>query len=220
MQFRRQLSRGQKLLITAPAVAAAALPMAQGVVIYTSVNGGAGLTIVGGVDTAIGFNPFTGTSFIGSAYHPSAIFNLYFNNYSDARYPILISGKKDYFMVSGGYVSKLSAGKLIDNSATFAEDASIHLSLYFAGSYHGPWAGGGNGYIGMRDISGNYGWANVTYVQGTSLTLYGLAYDDTGAGIQAGAVPEPADAALLGALVAGSAAAMAARRKRKLARAA
>jgi hypothetical protein len=55
---------------------------------------------------------------------------------------------------------------------------------------------------------------------GGSLTLYGFAYDNTGASIAAGAgaVPEPATTGLIGALLAGSAAAFEARRRRKAAK--
>ncbi len=42
-----------------------------------------------------------------------------------------------------------------------------------------------------------YGWMDIERVSSTSGTLHGWAYDDTGAAIAAGAVPEPSSLALL-----------------------
>lgn len=78
-------------------------------------------------------------------------------------------------------------------------------------------------YIGLQS-NGNYGWAKMMLsfdVNSDSLiTLFGVAYDNSGASILTGdtgasAVPEPGVTAAFAGLVAGAAAAFAARRKRK-----
>ena len=104
----------------------------------------------------------------------------------------------------------------------------------------GDWKAGDTGYLGLEITSGGttlYGWAHVTLnslppaptvppagteAVGTNattgyFTLLGYAYDDSGASIAAGAVPEPKSTVAL--LVAGAAGAAALHRRRKGARA-
>lgn len=52
------------------------------------------------------------------------------------------------------------------------------------------------GYIGFQDTAANYGWLNVSW-NGTQFSILSGAYENTGADIVAGAVPEPSSLALL-----------------------
>jgi hypothetical protein len=70
---------------------------------------------------------------------------------------------------------------------------------------------GGLGYVGIRFLNEatgviNYGWAllNVTNGNGFPATVVSYAYENTGATITAGAVPEPTTTALLGVMAAGA----------------
>ena len=53
-----------------------------------------------------------------------------------------------------------------------------------------------SGYIGFKDTEANYGWLNVNW-DGSSFSILSGAYENTGADIAAGAVPEPSSLALL-----------------------
>jgi hypothetical protein len=53
-----------------------------------------------------------------------------------------------------------------------------------------------SGYIGFKDTAANYGWLNVSW-DGSSFSILSGAYENTGADIAAGAVPEPSSLALL-----------------------
>jgi PEP-CTERM motif len=75
--------------------------------------------------------------------------------------------------------------------------------------------GGGNGYLGLRfqnEVTGiqNYGWILFNTTAGTGInggfpaSIIGYAYENTGASINAGAIPEPSTAALLGVVAAGA----------------
>jgi|GEM_PF-6317607 hypothetical protein len=117
---------------------------------------------------------------------------------------------------SAGQLSLLSFGDLIDDQLTFDEG--------FA--YTSSWPSSSEpGYAGFQftiEDSTYYGWAlfgvDAENVYDGELTLYGFAYDNTGAAITAGAisaVPEPTTTTAIAGLLAGSAAAFAVRRRRK-----
>ncbi len=120
-----------------------------------------------------------------------------------------------------GYEAKLPAGALIDSSANF----NVFADMTRDGN--GEWVAGGNGYFGFEiDVSNTplYGWIHLDHVAtgivggNDTLTLVDWAYDDSGAGITAGTVPEPAESAavMAAAMLAGSAF-MLRRRRQKLA---
>lgn len=64
-----------------------------------------------------------------------------------------------------------------------------------------------SGYLGLRFVVGgvtNYGWASVTVSANMEqYTVHQFAYDNTGADIQAGVIPEPSSLSLLALGVAG-----------------
>jgi hypothetical protein len=112
------------------------------------------------------------------------------------------------------YSSVLTVGATVNNSRTFF--SSSHLAY---GST-GEWDPGDRGYLGLRIDSGGikYGWADVSYNANNSLTLYSFAYENSGASIAAGVVPEPATTGAMAAILAGAVGAFEARRRRKAAR--
>jgi len=131
------------------------------------------------------------------------------------------------------YVAKLNFGDLIsgsNNPPTIFNNSPP--PAYFAGAtppgpptypQGGAWAGSGvtTGYMGFEINASTtplYGWLNVSYNGANGdMTLNNGAYETTGAPIQAGVVPEPADSAVLAAALAGSAVLFARRRRRQAA---
>ncbi|MEY4488499.1 MAG: hypothetical protein RIQ79_1007 [Verrucomicrobiota bacterium] len=116
--------------------------------------------------------------------------------------------------------SKLSAGAVIDAVSDFG---ALSGDLTRAGG--GDWFGGGGGYYGF-EMNANgvpfYGWIQLNYfatgILGgpDTLTVIDWAYEDSGAPIAAGSIPEPAESAAImaGAVLAGSALMMSRRRQR------
>lgn len=112
---------------------------------------------------------------------------------------------------------RLNAGETIGDSLSFLQ--APFLAYNSSPGYQ--WSTGDRGYLALRINDGGtrYGWADVQYVGGGQLTLFGFAYDDSSDSILAGAtntVPEPATGAMA-ALVAGSFAAFQVRHRRKAA---
>jgi hypothetical protein len=215
-----KISRRRKAILAAPALGAAAVAPAGAAIVFTPVNGGSGLSVAHNDPFAIYFS--VSDRRVQTTYFSEAQFLLQFYD-GLAGAPYVSPNPNGYFAVAACgcyYAYKLSAGAGINETL---------LSFYAAPGYlrygsGGFWSQGDRGYVGLGLVVSDqkyYGWADVSYNADSSLTLYGFAYENVAnTTIQAGAVPEPADAALVGALVAGSAAAFAARRKRKLAHAA
>lgn len=97
-------------------------------------------------------------------------------------------------------ISNLAYGTLISNASIFAAGAGGSGDL---GSEH-VGAGGAQfqpfteGYVGFRLGSNYYGWMRVTFTfDEPGGIIHDWAYDDTGASIFAGIVPEPSRAMLL-----------------------
>ena len=91
-------------------------------------------------------------------------------------------------------VDRLTAGTVIGDGDPFSPDARFYASA-------GDWADGQAGFLGVRFIVGSastirYGWMEVSYAS-SQFTIRSFAYEDTGASIAAGAIPEPSDAALV-----------------------
>ena len=99
-------------------------------------------------------------------------------------------------------IVRLYFGDFVDSTDTYATTAagsSTHI-----GNSPDQFASGQVGYLGFSLIANNddgpyYGWmrVNLSNTGGTG-TIIDWAYDNTGAGISIGAVPEPASFTLLG----------------------
>ena len=103
--------------------------------------------------------------------------------------------------VSSSIVS-LNLGELVDSSdifATAAAGSSDHIGIN-----PGQLASGVTGYLGFKLIDNNaagpfYGWMRVNLSNtGQPGQIIDWTYDNTGAGITVGAIPEPSSLALLG----------------------
>ncbi len=210
----KRISRGQKLLLAAPVAMGAMSGVAAGNIVYTSVNAGTGVSIT---DPSKLYFDVDGRSW-GATYQAGDDFELSFETNNAAK-PYLAGiggGKAVGYHTPANYISKLSYGTTINGSGTFEPEGFL--------AFHtgGQWVPPASGYAGLQLGSGDFGWANLTVTgDGTNdvVTLYGFAYDNTGAAINAGTVPEPGEAGLLGAVAAGSVAAWAARKRRLTARA-
>lgn len=102
---------------------------------------------------------------------------------------------------SGGtdYLNFLNAGATVDASlGSFASEAFMRDDPIT----NPTWTPGVTGYAGfVFDNAGtlNYGWMQVQFdISGTNFTVLQFAYDDTGNSIDAGLIPEPGTAILLG----------------------
>jgi hypothetical protein len=201
------------VLAAAPVLVGAMGGSAYGSVIYTSVNGGGGLTINGGFPRNIYFD-VNGRS-AGNSYQAGDDFRLFFQLYQTQKPAITSVGGDNKILLTGltsNYTAKLAYGTIINTSSHFSSSIP-----YIENRGMGAWPAPSSGYLGLELANGDFGWANITY-NGTALTLYGFAYNNTGGPITAGEVPEPTAAGIIGALVAGSAGAYAARQKRKMAK--
>jgi len=194
-----------KLLATVPVIVCAS--QAQGQIVYTDL--GTGVTA-----PSIFFNVD------GSLVSTSAPGSYQFNALQKGTLTLLSTSNTitpAVYAYPGGLsttATVFSSGDLIDFDpiANGAADPSVNAP--------------GPTYLGLAvNVAGqwDYGWAQVQGSSGPNLTLYGFAYDPTGAPIHAGqtaVVPEPDSTTALAGLVAGSVAAFAALRKRKAAAAA
>ena len=120
------------------------------------------------------------------------------------------------------FVVRLGAGETIGSSATWTTGTGYLSKPGYAGTINA----GDRGYVGLRVGSGdnyNYGWADISYNVGESVTLHAFAMETTvNTPILAGAVavPEPAETAFAAVFAAGSVAAFRARRRMQSRRAA
>ncbi len=213
------LSKGRKLLLAAPALGAlAAAPASHATIVYTNPPD---LTASSpnNIFFDLGANGGTGSSSLSS--FPAADFYLKFYYNTQPLVPMLrFAVNGNLLAASGGFVTNFPYGTSI-NSSLFSTQNYIALNNAGANNAHWP-ANGSPGYVGLEFNGGSgpvFGWAQVSYNSNHSLTLYDFAYQSDGSPILAGqtaAVPEPAESAAFAALLAGSAAAFAARRRRKL----
>ena len=135
-----------------------------------------------------------------------------------AKPEVFSNSGSDLTVLNGSYVAKLSSGAEITSGFSGGQDA------YMASDSLGPWASpnDGTGYVGFSIEPAStvlYGWMQVDYDSTSgNLSVIDWAYDDSGASIRAGetSVPEPAEAALLASLLAGSAVLFARRRRQAI----
>jgi hypothetical protein len=111
------------------------------------------------------------------------------------------------------YVLRLSSGTTIGSSLTFsAQNNYSYFNNYYpgggpfgSGAKAGDWKPGDRGFIGLTILIGAttvYGWADITLnnldgVNTGVYTVHSMAYEDSGASILAGQIPEPSAIALL-----------------------
>jgi hypothetical protein len=215
---RKRWRKSPVLLLSGPLLAAA--PAASAAIIYTPVNGGSGLTV--GAEDLVGFSPLTGT--VGGGPQDFYLFfqaqyltcpALVGKGYSNPLFLIQADHNPNNFYAfkhAAGY--SISAGYL-----SFFQTSYLNQTLNTG--YWQP--DGSKAYAGLEFVTNpgggqtvQFGWVELSYNVDQTVTLYGFAYDNSGAAIAAGAVPEPAEDAALGALLAGCAAAYAARRRRRI----
>ncbi|ADE53165.1 hypothetical protein [Coraliomargarita akajimensis] len=109
-------------------------------------------------------------------------------------------------VVAGNDLVNQSTGYVVSASRAF--DGSI--TFLYSGAFRdlSGWTSGVSGYFGFRFDSGGtkYGWAQATVTANSGVTITEWAYEDSGASIEVGVVPEPAGAATgLGLLALGAA---------------
>lgn len=192
----------------AAAGAAAATESAEAAIQYFAPVGGVNVPV-----TAIGvyINAQTGasaTSYAAVGGAPSPAMNLWGTTAFRAYwYPTASTDNR--YVVSGADLANLAPNTLIDGASTYAASAT---TLFSTGAFWNNTAGA-SGLIGFKfrntaNTNTYYGWARLE-VNPWAGGLYSggkvidWAYDDTGAGIGAGVVPEPTGLALLAAGAAG-----------------
>lgn len=125
---------------------------------------------------------------------------------------LLMEASPDFEAIVGPdfYVSNLAQGALIDGAGNFQGGSGgfgylatfVDNQTDFSPPESVVWNFGSDGYIGFRfNPSGSqqlYGWGHVTIsADRTVLTLVDWAYENTGAPIHAGEIPEPTTSLLL-----------------------
>jgi hypothetical protein len=170
-----------------------------------------------------------------SSYDSDGAFSIFykiFDNYCYAQINAYNAPNNESYLTLGTFVgetrytSMLALNDPINSSGSFLQYAEFVDII--SGTLHGLWPNDNSiGYVGLtfpHDSNTYYGWVEFSVDPQGLGTIYGMGYNDTpGAGILAGqGVPEPADAAALAGILAGSAAAFGAlsRRRRKMASAA
>jgi hypothetical protein len=103
-------------------------------------------------------------------------------------------------IVTKGADSYLNApfalGESIGDGMNEFQRAADQFSVLYDGGVNNYVAG--SNYLGLRLTSGNYGYVHVNFdAAGNTYTFLGGAYENSGAPIAAGAVPEPASIAIL-----------------------
>ena len=171
---------------SAPADAAIVFSGIQNVPIHpASVNGGVYINIESPFAFAQGAVPRIDPSTL----IPGWDLNPYFSGQS-----IYVAGNTRF--VGAGSASNLALGTMIDSSQTFEPEVAKSVSIPV----------GSTGYIGFRfdpeTVGGAqtwYGWAQMSIGNNvdTDGSVISWAYDDSGAGIAAGAIPEPSSLAAL-----------------------
>jgi len=138
-----------------------------------------------------------------------------------------LTGQTASYYLGGGqyYAYKLGSAAVIPGASNFAQSASYltHIATNVNGNDYGFWALGDRGFIGFSFLNASnqldYGYIELetdVFTNAASpggLRFFSVAYDNSGAPIAAGAVPEPSTLAALAFGGAGLAAAAFRRRK-------
>jgi hypothetical protein len=212
--------RLQRFMLAAPAAAAAvggATVAEAGVVHFDvptdkTISGNTGSFTIGNINLAS-----------GGSYNSSATGVNFTIGYATTEKPRVSSGyPASVQFATNGTVYGMGAS-LFNLSATIdGAAATWGTTAYFDSNWatNGSWQNGAptSGYVGLRLINGgnyNYGWAAITYNDVANvLTLTEFAFESqVNIAVAAGAIPEPANAALL--LAAGAAGVIAFRRRKR-----
>ncbi len=195
-----------KKLSLLTAASAAALP-ASGAIVYTDLGAGVSSDALGSVFFSLS-EQWAGTTIPVDG---SQQFRLGFAEGMgpDSTKPTISSVSPNRMASSAGFVTNFAEDDLISSEFNSGSGPIFNGTTIFinhTGNNNANWAAGTRGFIGLRigeSDSYNYAWADVAYTSEQSLHLYGFAYDNSGAAIAAGAIPEPSSA-LFATLAAGS----------------
>lgn len=215
MNTTKTIARLTKSALPAAPLVVGAVSTASAAVVYTdvpdlTVSVGQAIFVDFGANGATGSvstSNFAGADFVfRHAYSIADIPKIYFDGASSG-------GSTD--LVNNGLAINLAPGTVLPGSNYFSHFQS---ALNNRGNNDANWAAGTTGYLGFRINIGSgtgYGWAQVSYNLDNSLTIRDFAYESSGGSISvpAAAIPEPASATALAALLAGSAALLKRRRQ-------
>jgi len=179
------------------ALAAPAIPSADATVIYSGiVNFSVPNTFDG-----LYINFVTGATGTSPSGVPGANFNPY-NGGTGLQFFWNAASNGGLSLDTTTYAT-LAAGTPISSANTFLNTTSSAATA--------AWRAGSNLYLGVRLTNSqtsavNFGWVhlNTTGSTGFPVTIVDYAYEDSGAAINAGQVPEPTTFALLGVMAAGA----------------
>lgn len=195
-----------KLLAAVPAIVGAT--QAHAVIVYTDFGPSGVSAVPDTSSTTLTFN-------LDGSYDPTGATTYDFSLFVKATAP---SDLQIQLTAPNTAIAQLGGSYLFGTGETIGPDSEDGLTFSSSNATVSP-ALNTPYYIGLED-DGIYGWAEVMLGSGTNITLFGVAYDDSGASIVTGdtgasAIPEPGTSAALAGLAAGAVAAFVARRKRK-----
>ena len=171
----------------------ASYALAAGAAAATAASADAGIVYSGAQDLAISQFSALNLNLDGDAYGDVLLKNYVFGgNYMGATVNFA-PGKLVSFNAGLNYVSALSAGFSIDASSV---GPSFFGSMaYGAANQNAQFNNASNAYLGLSFASGAnlyYGWVRVSVNQAAgTFIVHDWAYENSGAGIAAGAVPAP-----------------------------
>ncbi|MFZ4465791.1 MAG: hypothetical protein ACOYO7_01880 [Phycisphaerales bacterium] len=171
----------------------ASYALAAGAAAATAASADAGIVYSGAQDLAISQFSALNLNLDGDAYGDVLLKNYVFGgNYMGATVNFA-PGKLVSFYAGLSYVSALSAGFSIDASSV---GPSFFGSMaYGAANQNAQFNNASNAYLGLSFASGAnlyYGWVRVSVNQAAgTFIVHDWAYENSGAGIAAGAVPAP-----------------------------
>jgi hypothetical protein len=179
------------------ALAAPAIPSAEATIVYSGiVNYSIGNTFDG-----LYINFVTGATGTSSGDVPGANFNPY-NGGTGLQF-FWNGAQNGGLSLDSTTYATLAAGTPISSANTFLNTTSSTATAL--------WRAGSNLYLGVRLTNSmtnatNFGWVhlNTTGTTGFPATIVDYAYEDSGASIMAGQMPEPSTFALLGVMAAGA----------------